>query len=304
MQKPPPVYDVDFVLHPEEDNGHVFFEHAAENPFQGNPPAVVPRVNAWWLAEAALASYRDAADMAAICTTAGLECESVTAGSTEAYVAYAADHVIVAFRGTQSDQWGDIVSDVEIALVPWPNGGLVHRGFRHALDAIWPALLDTLNRCQPAAPSGSPAMASAAPRDAGGGSLSDHARRLFVRLPADRRSGVCRRHDHEVRHADAALREQSRYRHPRAAAAVRLRAHRSAPADRRDGTISNHSSSLQHFFSTLIGAPDQLLPLIEGWMKGVVVHPGISSRSHAEGLRHLDLERSRRAPLSRMNWPV
>jgi len=269
MQKPAPVYDVDFVLHPEEDTTHVFFEHAAENPFQGNPPAVVPRVNAWWLAEAALASYRDAADVAAICTTAGLECESVAAGSTEAHVAYAADHVIVAFRGTQSDQWNDIVSDVEIALVPWPTGGLVHRGFRTALDAIWPALLDTLNRLS----------AGRAVWFTGHGLGGALATLAADRYPITR--GICSFGCPRIGDPAfaAAMTTKFAMRMLRFVNNHDIVTHVPPPLFgythidlrrqiARDGTISNHSPSLQHFFSTLIGAPDQLLPLIAGLDEG------------------------------------
>jgi hypothetical protein len=36
MLKSPPLYDVDFVLHPEEDTSHVFFRDAADHPFQAS----------------------------------------------------------------------------------------------------------------------------------------------------------------------------------------------------------------------------------------------------------------------------
>jgi hypothetical protein len=54
MRKPAPAYSVEFVLHPERDATYVHFENATSHPFQPDPTGL-PRVNVWWLAEAALA---------------------------------------------------------------------------------------------------------------------------------------------------------------------------------------------------------------------------------------------------------
>jgi hypothetical protein len=56
VQKPPPDYRLEFVLHPEADGEYRHFEQSDRSPFEARH-ASVPRVNAWWLAEAALASY-------------------------------------------------------------------------------------------------------------------------------------------------------------------------------------------------------------------------------------------------------
>ena len=48
MQKPAPVYALDFVLHPERDAAYQHFENGSANPFQPNPTDF-PRVNIWWL---------------------------------------------------------------------------------------------------------------------------------------------------------------------------------------------------------------------------------------------------------------
>jgi hypothetical protein len=143
MPKPPPVYDLDLVFHPEHDASYVHFEDGAANPFQPNPGAV-PRVNAWWMAEAALLSYWDPSEAIPIFADAGLEAELVDEKDTDCYVAWGADHVIVAFRGTEPDQWPDVLTDLKVAQVPWTTGQ-VHSGFAEAIDDIWPKLTAKLD---------------------------------------------------------------------------------------------------------------------------------------------------------------
>ena len=138
MQKPAPVYSVDLVLHPAHDATFTHFENAAANPFQANP-ADFPRVNAWWLAEAALLTYWKPADAIPIFQRAGFQAEFLTAESTDCYVASQKDWAVVAFRGTEPDQWKDVLTDVDILLVPWTSG-LVHLGFKKAFEEIRPQL--------------------------------------------------------------------------------------------------------------------------------------------------------------------
>lgn len=45
------------------------------------------------------------------------------------------DHAVIAFRGTQADQWIDAVTDLTFLPVPWDRGGKVHRGFARAYDS-------------------------------------------------------------------------------------------------------------------------------------------------------------------------
>ena len=138
MQKPAPVYSLDFVFHPEHDAGYKHFENAAANPFQANA-AAVSRVNAWWLAEAALLTYWTPADAIPIYRSAGFDCTFVSADGTDCYVASQKDFVVVAFRGTQPDQWQDGLADANIVLSSWDTGR-VHLGFKKAFNVIRPQL--------------------------------------------------------------------------------------------------------------------------------------------------------------------
>ena len=60
--------------------------------------------------------------------------------SAQALVAVRHDDVVVAFRGTESDDPTDLGFDVDFVRIPWPSGGRVHRGFVTALDRVWPTL--------------------------------------------------------------------------------------------------------------------------------------------------------------------
>ncbi len=137
MQKPPPVYSLDLVLHPERDD-YVHFKNGTAHLFQPSPVGF-PRVNVWWLADSALLSYWDEARAKAIFNAAGLQAKFVKEGSTDCYIAWQNDFVIVAFRGTESDEWQDMLTNAQIKLVPW-QAGSVHSGFKKAVNDIWPRL--------------------------------------------------------------------------------------------------------------------------------------------------------------------
>jgi triacylglycerol lipase len=143
MQKPAPVYSLDLVFHPERDSSYGYFENAAAHLFQSNPVGFA-RVNVWWLADSALLTYWDEANAKAIFNTAGLQSKFVKVGSTDGYIAWQNDFVIVAFRGTEPDEWQDMLTSSNIKLVPW-QAGMVHRGFKEAIDEIWPSLEAELN---------------------------------------------------------------------------------------------------------------------------------------------------------------
>jgi triacylglycerol lipase len=138
MQKPAPIYSSDLVFHPESDATYVHFENGSTNPFVANPPDF-PRVNAWWMADSSLLTYWPPDQANLIFGSAGLQSTFLKVGSTDCYVASNSSFVLVAFRGTEPDEWSDVLTDVKIKLVPW-TVGQVHRGFKEALDAIWPTL--------------------------------------------------------------------------------------------------------------------------------------------------------------------
>jgi hypothetical protein len=140
MPKPRPARDLEFVLHPERDSSYVHFENAAAHPFDGGA-AGLGRRNAWWLADAALLAYRDVLDAISRFKQAGMQAELIQAGGLQAYVAWGSSFLIVAFRGTESDQWDDIFDDLKFRQEAWGGGAkLVHRGFKDALERVWPGM--------------------------------------------------------------------------------------------------------------------------------------------------------------------
>jgi len=61
--------------------------------------------------------------------------------------------IIIAFRGTQTDnprdKIEDIQTDIDIVQVPFRGMGKVHRGFSRALESVWPAVLKILHSFDP-----------------------------------------------------------------------------------------------------------------------------------------------------------
>lgn len=268
MQKPAPVYSLDLVFHPERDHSYVHFQHADLHPFQPNP-AGLPRVNVWWLADSALLSYWDEANANAVFDGAGLQSTFIKVGTTDCYIASGSGFVIVAFRGTEPDEWPDVLTDAKIALVPWQTGH-VHCGFKTAIDEIWPRLEAELNTLS-------------AGRSVWfcGHSLGA----ALATLAADRypkTAGVCtfgcpRVGDERfaaafnVKMANRTLRYVNHYdvvtHVPPPLGYRHVDARRFIAAD---GTISGNPPLLLHFFPELIGPPELLLENIHGLSQGTL----------------------------------
>jgi pimeloyl-ACP methyl ester carboxylesterase len=117
--------------------GHVPFEDADRYPFEPRASAA-SRINAWWLAEASwLAYFRDIAMVSAVLRDrAGLtSCTEITGGGTHGFLAAGDTFAIAAFRGTQSDDPRDLISDLLFAPGAW-DVGRAHKGFAKALDGV------------------------------------------------------------------------------------------------------------------------------------------------------------------------
>jgi triacylglycerol lipase len=142
VQRPRPIPDPQFVFRPESDVDYRHFDGHEAVPFTPRVEAVT-RANAWWLAEAALLAYWDVAEAIPRFAAAGLTAEPVAKGETQGYLAFSDEAVLVAFRGTEADRFGDLFDDARFGLVGWAHGS-VHQGFRDALDRVWGRLSDRL----------------------------------------------------------------------------------------------------------------------------------------------------------------
>ncbi len=275
MPKKPPIYDGRFVLRPEQDTSYVHFEGAAAHPFQPDP-ALFPRVNIWWLAEAALFSYWDPDAALRGFNAAGLEAEFVKEGGTECYVVWQSNWLAVAFRGTEGDQWSDILTDSRFAQIPW-LGAHVHAGFAHAVREIEPKLTPVINRlaagrtlwfCGHSLGAALATLAAdlyAATRGVctfGSPRIGDQ---VFAAAFTERFVGRSVRfvNNHDVvTHVPPPVLVPWHFRHVAPRRFI-------DPA----GRVSAGGPNLAHFFSDLIGDPRTLLEMIEGLQQGVLTHP-------------------------------
>jgi triacylglycerol lipase len=114
-------------------------------------------VNAWWLAEISTLAYAEEGFVRTQLERAGLsEVKFFDKRSTQCFVANNDKFAIVAFRGSEiwkkkekvalSKKIADLKTDVDIRLSVWEQGGNVHRGFKEALNEVWPDLHPYLNK--------------------------------------------------------------------------------------------------------------------------------------------------------------
>jgi triacylglycerol lipase len=271
MPKPKPVYDVRFVLHPEQDTQYAHFENAAAHPFQPHPDGI-PRVNGWWLAEAALAAYWPPDQAQEIFRRAGLDSEFLSEAGTDCYIAWQKDWLVVAFRGTQPDQWSDILADVNAWQTAWDTG-LVHRGFAGALDRIHQPLESALARlgagrslwfCGHSL--GAALATLAAYRYGAAGVCTLGSPRVgdpvFASAFNARLAGRALRYVNDedvVTHVPPPVFPPFVYAHVDGQRLI-------AP----DGTISAGTPAIDHFFADLIGSPEVLREMIDGLRSGAL----------------------------------
>ena len=139
----------EILLHPERNpTGYVPFQDAATYAFVPKADRW-SRVNAWWLADASWIAYSHDPDEVdrIFRERTNIRSSALLAGrGTECYLARSDTFAIVAFRGTQPDDWSDLFDIARFFPVAW-DVGHVHGGFAEALEAVWrplEAALDSL----------------------------------------------------------------------------------------------------------------------------------------------------------------
>ncbi|PWT74254.1 MAG: hypothetical protein C5B46_04335 [Proteobacteria bacterium] len=152
----PPVFDSDAFR---------YFQDAARHPFRRDATGF-ELVNAWWLAESALLAYSSREFVSRKFGEVGLTLPREAPYETSVahcYIAFDDSLVIVVFRGTEvprpdlspslGEAWlqlKDVIAqlraDARIALEETSPGSTryVHRGFREALDGVWPEVVAQL----------------------------------------------------------------------------------------------------------------------------------------------------------------
>ncbi len=66
---------------------------------------------------------------------------------TECFIAGDENKIIVSFRGTETDQLEDVVTDLKVRFEEGPLGK-VHRGFLGGVESVWEEILETINKFQ------------------------------------------------------------------------------------------------------------------------------------------------------------
>ena len=122
---------------------YMFFESVGQHPLQPLDQSLNLR-NAWWFADAALLAYSSESAIKATCHDAGISGDVVAffgAQSSQAYVISMPNAIVLAFRGTQVDDfWASVLDfaiDASFLPVSDSHGNLVHGGFLRALEEIW-----------------------------------------------------------------------------------------------------------------------------------------------------------------------
>lgn len=104
--------------------------------------------NAWWMAEMSFLAYvKTRRFIARALLRAGFsDVRFHEESGTSAFIAEAKTFAVVVFRGTDVTETQNLLADVRFLFVAEPGAGRVHRGFRRALDAVWPRLARALDR--------------------------------------------------------------------------------------------------------------------------------------------------------------
>lgn len=148
-KKVPPAITFKNLSPPYED--YDYLRGADQYPFQYEATSF-SLVNAWWLAEISTLVHADESFVRSQLAKKGLpEIAFYDKQSTQCYVIGNDEFAIIAFRGSEiwkkskhsriKKAWADFKADFDVRLVEWPRGGRVHRGFKAALDEVWPELL-------------------------------------------------------------------------------------------------------------------------------------------------------------------
>jgi len=74
-------------------------------------------------------------------------------GGTQAYALSGKDNYILAFRGTQPNEWEDIKADLDVkkvfsSSIDGQVEGKVHRGFKYALNDVWKNIIEHMEICE------------------------------------------------------------------------------------------------------------------------------------------------------------
>ncbi|WP_051906601.1 lipase family protein [Methylomarinum vadi] len=136
----------------------VFSEHDPEWKFNARATELSLK-NAWWLCNLSHLAYYDESDALPILQRMQLTLEAFIDDrqeqdsfgklikDTQAYIVANDDAVILTFRGTEPDQFKDVLADAYLHPLEFPGKGKVHGGFYGALSGdCWERIVSVLQR--------------------------------------------------------------------------------------------------------------------------------------------------------------
>lgn len=103
-------------------------------------------INCWWLANMCHLAYYQPEALEEVLGELGLKLDVFCSNlGMQAFMASTANWAVIAFRGTQIDEFWDIATDAEFLLIPNLQEVKVHHGFAVGIEAIWPRLAGPLD---------------------------------------------------------------------------------------------------------------------------------------------------------------
>ncbi len=94
--------------------------------------------NAWWLANAAQLAYFDKAQIKSELEKINMELVAFfEKNGSQGFLATENRFAVLAFRGTEIDEFEDTWTDIQFPRVPFEPKGNVHSGFKKAFEQIW-----------------------------------------------------------------------------------------------------------------------------------------------------------------------
>ena len=135
-----------------DQGGYPYFAGIDRRPFQADGQGF-NLINALWLSECSLLVYvrepQVVKDTLIQTGFLGVECFNFDVEGSQAFVAHNDQVIIVCFRGTEAQEPKDVWHDIQFIPVQsgqsgksWSAGqtrksGIVHKGFKDAIDAVW-----------------------------------------------------------------------------------------------------------------------------------------------------------------------
>lgn len=105
-------------------------------------------VNSWWLSNLSHLAYFDKGPLEPGLKRVGLELlHAFDHEGTQGFLTRSSDFAVLAFRGTEPDEFVDALTIAEFSWAPFNGDAKVHEGFLRGLDRVWktavePALAD------------------------------------------------------------------------------------------------------------------------------------------------------------------